>query len=237
MTVVLDTPIAAGERLRTLGGYDDFKRIDTGEWTAVANTQKSAPNGVTLLSTVVSTDNSPASLARAYKAMQFRDDKPWRCLWLAKFTETVLNGITNLCIGVSNDTPANMLQNNGAGPPASWSGAVFYAVDGSPVLRCRSSVGTSYQETILSASDRNNLAKETILASNAAQRQFEIECAQVGPNDFHINFMIDRLLVAQHRLISTGAAAMGEVMIVKSGDNSANIQVLEIDMVDPHWVR
>jgi hypothetical protein len=228
------------DALRQVGQVtQEFLRLDTNEWTATGNTQKSAPNGVTLLSTTVSTNNSLAAMRRAYNWAQFRDDKPLHIRFMLKYAETVLNGITNFCVGVSSETAANMLQNDGAGPAPSWTGAVFYAVDGSPLLRCRSQVGTTYQETVLNwpIETGNNLAREVVKASSPSQRVYEVETRKDGPSLIRIDFIVDKLLIAQHRLVTTNAALMGELVAVRSGDASANVQVVEVDMINPYATR
>lgn len=243
MPVLLDRPVAHYERLRTVSPKpEEFHILNTAEWTAAGNTQKSSANGITVLTTAA-TDNVIGILKRAYNHLVFRDDKPINMVAFVKFTEATVSGVTNFFCGFTDKagTTTTMLADDGGGLVSSWTGAGFYAVDGSATLRCRSSVGTSYVETILSATDRNNLLKEAVLLSNASQRHFEIDVRQVGPNDFHVNFLMglvgeSPVLVAQHRLNSTGVTAqMGELVMHKNG--SANAQVTEVDMIDTNSVR
>lgn len=106
----------------------DLSRYATVADGAGALTQLDAAGGVAVI-TSGATDNDEIYISSMSESFLFAASKP---LWFeAKIipVEVATNKL-NLIIGLSDTVGANTLQDNGAGPAASYDGAVFFKVDG-----------------------------------------------------------------------------------------------------------
>ena len=130
-----------------------------------------------------------------------------------KFTEANADD-ANIIVGLSSTYAANTLQDGGAGPPANYTGVVFYKVDGGTVWNVENSTTTS-QTTIASAATRQSGAWARLgfhMESNSLITWF-INGEAVGASETNMP-----------------AAAMGVVLGVKNGDT--NEEFLYVD-----WFR
>jgi len=107
----------------------------------------------------------------------------------------------NIIVGLSSLYSANMLLDNGAGPAANYSGALFYKVDGGTVWNCETSTTTS-QTTITSVATRRS----------GVWTRLGIHITGTSKADFYI----DGVLVATSSTYLP-AAVMGILMGVKNG--------------------
>ena len=117
------------EALQDPGGYhlfrQDFYHTDnTNEFTLVTDSGGTAAvsdiAGGVLTITNAAADNDESYLSSKTEAWKFAASKP---LW---FEARVKASADNMIIGLSDTVAANSLQDNGAGPMASYDGAVFY---------------------------------------------------------------------------------------------------------------
>lgn len=150
------------ERRRQAEYFDDFFWYVTAhEWTTVASDSGTiavgdTTNGILTISPSDGTvaDNDETYLKFTNETQLLAAGKAFVCESLIKFTEANTDDANHM-FGVMNAVAADTILDNGAGPKASFTGAVFYKVDGGTVWRCRSSIGTTYTDTITNVSSTN----------------------------------------------------------------------------------
>lgn len=126
--------------------FDDFLNLDTVKWSSVddAGTGTNTANGVAggqVSIVTAAADNDYHLMTSAAKVFKFAANKP---LWFdAEFTLTEANtDDANILIGLVSVTTSGNLQNDGAGPAASYDGAVLFKVDGTMTLQAETSAAT-----------------------------------------------------------------------------------------------
>lgn len=126
--------------------FTDWFNLDTVAWTSVddgttgTNTANATPGGEISVVTA-GADNDIHCLKSTAAVFKFAANKP---LWFeARFslTEAATNA-ANIVFGVSSVVDATILGDNGAGPPANYSGALFFKVDGVMSLQFETSNAT-----------------------------------------------------------------------------------------------
>lgn len=93
------------------------------------------------------TDNDELCLATTNELFLFAADRTIYAEVRIQYTEASTDD-ANVMFGFMDAMGANALQDNGAGPAASFDGAIIYKVDGGTVWRCRTSNGTTNTDTI-----------------------------------------------------------------------------------------
>lgn len=152
------------ERGRTFGFFDDFFSFSTNvaETTTVLNTHTlwtvtASDNGSVAMMdahggiincrpmNATTEDNNELYLHQRNETFIFKNNAPM--LFEGRFKITAHNttslACTNWCFGVKDAWAANSLQDDGAGPAASYSGALIGTVDGSSYFFCESSLATT----------------------------------------------------------------------------------------------
>jgi hypothetical protein len=168
-------------------------------------------------------DNDEAYVRTTNELFLFAADKPFYAEQLMKFTEANTDD-ANVAFGFMNAVAANSILDNGGGPAASFSGAVIYKIDGGTVWRCRSSVGTS-----------NNDSISTTTAGGSSYQWLRIECRPVSSTICEISYFVDNVPLLdsttnrpiKHSLTYTGATEMHLFTGVKNGDT--NLETVNID--------
>lgn len=229
------------------GFHDDFLEFVTGDLWTDTSTDISAtitnPDGVggQVLLTTDATDNNEAYLHTTREIALFAANQPFVVQARLKFTEANTDD-ANVAFGVMNAVGADALVDDGAGPKSSFSGAVWYKVDGETRWRTRSSIGTtaSSSETDQTSGGggwqtlriefvpySSTLGKVTFLLDpNGGQGIF-----QVAPYDT-TNV---RLLRVEHEIDFTSATEMNVFVGAKAG--GANSEVVTVDYIDYWQVR
>lgn len=113
--------------------------VESGDTPVVSTTD--AANGVISLASNAATDNHACTIASNGEAWDFATGKE---LWFearVKLTEANTDD-ANILIGLCDSPGADVLQDNGAGPPASYDGAVFFKVDGGTTWQFETSDAT-----------------------------------------------------------------------------------------------
>ena len=121
----------------------------------------------------------------------------------------------NVIAGLMSTSAANALLDDGGGPPASYSGLVFFKTDGDTVWQVETSVGGTQTTTRLSALNSFDQLAKT--AGGAAKQTLRIEFIPYTSTLADVMFYIDGVLVAKHLWTYTGAAAMSPVIGMKNG--------------------
>jgi hypothetical protein len=130
------------------------------------------------------------------------------------------------------DAPiANAIVDNGAGPKTSFSGAAFYAYDGSVNWNVIYSDGSTQTKAELTAS--NSLNKQANVAGSAAYQLLEIEILPKTSTLLDVIFKINGSTVFK-MLDRTYANATEMAIAFGAKNGSANQQVLNVDMVACH---
>ncbi|MGC1272372.1 MAG: hypothetical protein WBC44_01600 [Planctomycetaceae bacterium] len=143
---LLNLPDDAKVLPHTFRVFDDMLKADASLWTAVGTVAVDADGVggiVTLTTGALDNDEAYRSTPELFK---FAADKPIQATCRLQFAEAATDD-ANVLFGFIDAPGADTLVDNGAGPKASFSGAIFYKVDGGTRWRVRTSVGTDYVDT------------------------------------------------------------------------------------------
>lgn len=223
---------------RTFGFLDDFEwYLSPHRWTSLAADAgssvavgASATNGTVVL-TSGATDNNECASATTNSPFKFADDKPLYFETRLQFTEANVNAANVLAGFASALNSADMLQDNGAGPKASFSGCAIYKVDGETVWRCVSSKGGT-----------QTISVSTKVAGGAAYQTLRIEAQPIDGSSLEVAFFVDGAQLVdsnarpiKHTVAYSSAAAMQAGVYAKAG--SANSEIINVDYVGAFQLR
>lgn len=223
---------------RNFGFFDDFNDFVSGDLftdtsadtgAAVANVD-AAGGRVTL--TTGATDNNECYLHTTKELFLFAQDKPIVFETRLQYTEANTDD-ANVCAGLMDAVGANSILDNGAGPKASYSGAVFFKVDGGTRWQVETSLAGTQTTTELTAV--NSLDKTAKTAGGASFQTLRIEVIPVSSTVAEVSFYIDGVHVAKHNVTYTSATEMNAFVGVKAGDT--NSEVVTVDYLAAYQVR
>ena len=145
---------------RQFGGVDHFDHFITADtWTTIEGDSgsaitelNSAEGGLDL--TTGGSDNDEVYLHMTQEIFLIADDKPMSCLARLAFAEASTDDI-NVLFGFQSAVIANSLQDNAGGPLATYSGAVFFKLDGELFWRFETSLAGAQTTTRLAAVSPN----------------------------------------------------------------------------------
>ena len=215
---------------------DDFTNdLDTNIWGTVLTDTGTATvvDGAKGILPLVPSDGTVADNDEAYakganEVFLFAADKPIVFEALVQFTEANTDD-ANIIVGMKDAVAANSLLDDGGGPAASYSGMVFFKVDGDTVWQCETSLAGTQTTTQLTATNANNLSKKAQTAGGATYQRLRIEFLPYSSTNAYVNFYIDGVQVASHDFIYTSATEMQLCFGVKNG--GANLETLNVDYV------
>jgi hypothetical protein len=215
---------------------DDFLRdVDSADWVTTLTDSGTASVGDAaggIIALVPSdgtvADNDEAYIESANEVFKFAGDKPLLFEARVQFSEANVDD-ANVLVGLLDAVGANSLVDNGGGPPSSYSGAVFFKVDGGTVWQTETSNSTTQTTNELVASNTNNLAKRAVTAGGSAYQTLRIEYQPYSSTNAYVSFFVDGVLCAQHDYIFTSATEMQIGIGVKNG--GANNETLNVDYV------
>jgi hypothetical protein len=173
---------------RAFGFMDHMDHlVDADRWTKIATDSGTlvvgdAQGGIL---TITPSDGSVADNDEAYlhttnELFIFDADRPMMCEALIQYSEANTDD-ANIMFGFVSGAGANSIQDNGAGPPASYSGAVIHKVDGGTKWVCESSVG---------ATQTTETSDETAGGATFQRLRIEVHTGR-GTNKVDIAFFID----------------------------------------------
>lgn len=216
---------------------DDFTRdIDAAEWVVTATdagsgTVGDAVGGILAMTPSDGTvaDNDEVYLESPNETFLFANNKPLIFEARVQWTEANTDDF-NVIVGIKDAVAANTLLDDGGGPAASYSGAVFFKVDGSTTWNVETSLAGTQTTTELSATNANNLAKRVMTAGGSSYQVLRLDFLPYSSTNAYVNFYIDGVQVAQHDYIYTSAT---EMQICIGGKNGAatNVETLNVDYV------
>lgn len=210
--------------------FYDFHEYVTGDvWTLVATdsgtfTLNDAKDGTALLHPSDGTvaDNDETYLKTTKEMFLFKNDCPLIVECRLSFAEAATDD-ANLAFGLADAVAANTLQDNGAGPPASYSGAMFFKEDGQTLWSTESSIAGTQNTVQLTAA--NSYDRNAWTAGNSAFQTLRIESRPIDSVYHDVLFYIDQgngmQLVAKHsRRSYTSATEMNLFLGMKNGGST-----------------
>lgn len=210
---------------------DLFSKVDA-DSGATAAIDADGEGGLVLLTTGA-TDNNEAYLFSTQELFKFAANRPLVCEARIQYAEANTDD-ANVFFGFMDAIGANALVDDGVGPKASYSGAVFYKADGESVWSVENSIGATQKTTQLTAD--NSLDGTAQSAGGAAYQTLAIEVTPHGGGSCDVSFWIDDVLVAKHKDQSyTSATQMMVGCGVKAG--GANSEVLTVDYISAYQLR
>jgi hypothetical protein len=231
MTKLLQLPDAYHLGRRMHGFFDDFYEFVTGDlWTRVTSIDGSATvldaagGKIALVTAADTAGNEEVYLRSNKESFKFAADKPLLFEALVDFTESSTNQ-ANVIAGLMDAVAAGALQDDGAGPKTSYSGAVFYKVDGETVWRCQSSIGATQTTT-----------ETEVTAGGSTAQRLTIEFQPLTSTAGEVRFFIDDELVAKHSITFTSATEMHVVLGAKDGD-TGDEETLNVDYATCYQLR
>lgn len=212
---------------------DDFTRdIDTAEWVSTTGndggsaTVGDAVGGILALVTNVQ-DNTEIYVESPNETFKFAANKPLRFRARAQFSEANTDD-ANIIIGVKDAVAADTLLDNGGGPAASYSGAVFFKEDGQTLWSVEVSIGSTQETKQLTAA--NSLTGKAYTAGSTGYKWLCIEFTPVSSTSAEIAFFIDGELVYKFTGdYITNATEMQICLGAKAG--GTNSETLNVDFV------
>lgn len=238
MSTVIIQPSAMKDR-DAAGFFDDFHWfISPHLWTNLAaDAGVTAPAAADSASGTISgatgaTDNNEIATATTKKPFLFADDHPAFFEARIQYAEANTDD-ANVCVGFSSVmNTANMLLDDGAGPAASFSGAIIYKLDGATVWRVRSSNGTT-----------NTDNATAITAGGSAAQRLRIEVADYTSLACQITYFVDGLILRDattnlpivHTVLYASAAQMQAGSYLKAG--GATSETLVTDYMAAYQAR
>ncbi len=217
-----DTLAAAGG---TIKYFDDFFSYDdtaaVGDYAEVSDGTPAVDvgdeNGGVLSIATGATDENETYISSLHEVFTFQTNKAGFFETLVKLTEADTNK-ANIIVGLSDTVGADFLQDAGAGPAASYVGAVFYKVDGGTDWNFESS-NAGVQDT--------ELAVAAFTDATFTKLGFKYD-----PNDgvtAIITPFVNGVAGTPVNLTIAGLAEMHLVMGAKAG--SANAETLLVDYI------
>ena len=170
------------------------------------------------------TDNNEAYLATA-ELFKFQAGKALEFTALVQFSEANTDD-ANVIVGLLDAPGANTLVDNGAGPKASYSGVVFFKVDG----------GTTWQVEVSNGSTQSTYDTGITAGGSAKQKLQAVGVA--GPTSVQFSYFIDNVPVMDstglqrltHTVAIASATEMAACFGIKAG--GSNSEVLNVDLAD-----
>lgn len=223
---------------RRFHGFDEgFDHLVTGDrWTTIVADGGTIAVGDGVggkaVMTTQAADNDELYLHTTNEIFLFAADKAIVVEGELSYTESNTDD-ANVMFGLMDGVAANALVDNGAGPKASYSGAVFYKVDGGVVWNTESSLGGSQVTTDLTAANKNNLSGVVQTPGGGIVQTLRIEVQPLTSTLADVNFFIGVLNtgslvhVANHQLTYTSATEMQLVYGVKAGSASSEVVTVE----------
>ena len=190
-----------------------------------------AGGGTSLLTQAA--DNAVASWQTQAACLVLADNKPIHFGAMVRVAEANTDDL-NVLIGLHSGAVSSALGNDGAGPPASYSGFSFFKVDGSTLWSIEASVGSSQTTVELTAA--NTLTGTAYTAAQSVDQFLEIDVLPKTSTKCDVTFKING--VAVYKLtdfVYTSIAAMLAMGVVKAG--SANAETLKTRYVEFGQVR
>lgn len=239
MTKQIELPDEAKLGRLYAGFFDELTHFVTGDrWIVTATdsggaTGQDAAGGTIVIDASDGTvaDNDEVYLSTKHEIFKFAANKPLVFEARVKFTEANTDD-ANILVGLADATAANHLLDDGAGPLASYSGAVFFKVDGGTTWNCEVSDSTTQTTVALDGTQRavqgSPMAGAAQTAGGGVWEVLRIEFLPTIGTKADVVFYKDGVAVAKVKDYDySNATEMDIVFGVKNG--GANEETLHID--------
>jgi hypothetical protein len=218
-------PLAGFDPLETFVVREDFETYhDTVLWTKVAAStgtlalEATAPHGGQLKLLTAATDND-STIAKAPVNFVGAAGKRMAFEFRLKLTEGNTDD-AGVVVGLASDQAATLMQADGAGPAASYSGIVFFKVDGGTVWQFETSNGAT-QTTDTNVGSRTSAAWIRLGAV--------LEPSDDGLS-YEVTPYVDGAIAGEPQtLLIASLAVMGLTILLKSGNT--NVETMHVDYV------
>lgn len=200
---------------------------DTGAGVAITD----AAGGVVTLTTG-GTDNNECYLHTTKELFKFASGKPLFFEARIQYAEANTDD-ANVIVGFLDAAGANALVDDGAGPKSSYSGALFFKVDGGTRWNVETSIGATQTTLELTATD--SIDRNAHTAGGSSFQVLRIEVTPRNATEAEASFFIDNIHVAKIYFTFTGATEMNAVVGVKAG--GANSEVVSVDYISAWQLR
>ena len=218
----------------SFGIHDHFTHKNTAQWTTTAPDTGTASiidaaGGVIQLAPSDGTiaDNDEVYLLSVNEIFRIAAGKPMAAEALIQFTQAATNA-ANVGFGFMDAVGANALQDNGAGPKATFSGAVIYCRDGSLNWHCCYSDGAT--QTIVELTAAASLNKRAMVAGGSAYQLLQIDIVPKTSTLVAVIFRIDGSTVCK-MLDRTYANATESMLFAGAKNGTAAQQLVNVDML------
>lgn len=208
---------------------DDF--TDTSADSGATIAMQDAVGGIVKLSSIA-IDNNEVYLLSTKELFKFAANKPLMARCRLKYAEAATDDI-NVIFGLADAVAANHLQDNGAGPVASYSGAVFYKVDGGLNWNVEASISTTQTTAELTAA--NSLDKSAHVGASTAYQVLTIESIPYSSTNHKLNYYIDGVHVYGIDHVYTNATEMMLFVGLKLG--GATVEDVYVDYLGCYQKR
>lgn len=237
----LERPEAARLLKRVFGFADNLSNLITsaGRWeteeadaAASVSANDALGGGASLVTGGV--DNNQASLFTRSEPFKFTDDEPIVLEAEVKLVEANTDD-ANWLVGLVSGVAADVLQDDGAGPPANYSGAVVFKKDGDTALYVESSIGATQTTTLTSQAAASSNWRRICIIVLPGQKTDTVDI-HFFYNDKPLEKDDDSIPKSFRQAIHTGvdvsaATEMSFVVSVKAG--GANSETLQIRLASP----
>jgi hypothetical protein len=204
--------------------FEDFLKLDT---ALFASTDDSGTGTNLLLDldggwmsvVTAAADNDYHLMSTTKKLFKWETTKPLRFEARVSLTEANTDD-ANVIVGLIDTLTSGNLQDNGAGPAASYKGFCFFKVDG----------GTSWQfETSNGATQTTNTAIAAVSSGTPINLAFEVQAHPDGVNAI-VTPEVDGVKKTPHLVAISGlSVAMYAAFGIKAG--GANAETLNVDFI------
>jgi len=225
---------------KLLGNYefiDDFDGEFVAEdWAAVGDATAApvagdAANGTLVITAAAATpaDNNEEYIHRPNENLLFASTREIIALFRLQYAEAATNA-ANIIVGMMDAVGANALQDNGAGPKASYSGMVLYKVDGGTNWIFETSIGSS-QTTTTSEKTAGGSGFVTIGLIARGLSSTKVECIPLLDDSGGFNMKQLRDAngnLIKHTLDPSSATEMELMAGLKMGSSTAETLTLDL---------
>lgn len=224
---------------RLYAGFSDDFTYESGRWTTVATdsgttTISAQRDGVIALAPSDGTvaDNDEVYLHTA-EIFLFEAGKPILVEARLQFSEANTDD-ANVLFGLMDAVAANSILDDGGGPKASYSGAVFFKVDGGTTWSVENSIAGTQKTTNLDGDQP--IAGSAQTAGGASFQRLRIESRPITSTKHDVLFWIDGVLVAKHK--DQPLASATEMSVVVGAKNGgANNESIVVDQIFAYALR
>ncbi len=217
------------------GIWEDFLHTFPGEgWAVVedaAATQVAADGvkGILVIATAA-VDNDEAYVHNDNEVFKFAAGKPFVFEALVDFTE-IDTDKANIVVGVVDAVAADLMVDDGGGPKASYSGALFFKVDGGTLWQCETSISTA-----------QTTETTDVTAGGGTYQRLRIECRSISSTQGEVAFFIDGQQCRDSngnliKQVVTFASATEMQLVVGVKAGSGAVETLNVDFAGCEQLR